>query len=66
MRPNENVFLFCFFVSGVNGEVWVPSQDGKDMEENMEEALVCSEGWGASLLQITSQFKWLLNGAFFL
>jgi len=45
------------FISGVYGEVWVPSQDGKDMEENMEEALVCSEGWGASLLQITSEFK---------
>lgn len=52
-------------VSGVYGEVWVPSQDGKDVEENMEEALVCPEGWGASLLQITSQFKWLLMAFFF-
>lgn len=52
-------------VSGVYGEVWIPSQDGKDVEENMEEALVCSEGRGASLLQITSQFKWLLMAFFF-
>ncbi len=44
-------------VPGVYGEVWLPAQDGKDVEEDVEETLVCSEGWGASLLQITSQFK---------
>lgn len=44
-------------VPGVNGEVWIPAEDGKDLEENMEKTLVRFERRGAVILQVTSELN---------
>lgn len=35
---------------GTNGKVRLPIKNGKDVEENLEEALVCPQRWRAALL----------------
>lgn len=47
-KHNFVVFCDCFYtelpvfcVAGANGEVRLPVEDDKDLEENLEETLVC-------------------------
>lgn len=37
---------------GAHGEVRLPVENGEDLEENLEEMLVCPQRWRAALLQI--------------
>lgn len=37
---------------GAHGEVRLLVENGEDLEENLEETLVCPQGWRAALLQI--------------
>lgn len=39
-----------FHPVGTDGEVWLPVEDGEDVEENLEETLVCPQGRRAALL----------------
>lgn len=40
-------------LAGTNGKVRLPAEDGEDVEENLEEALVRPQRRRAALLQVT-------------
>lgn len=46
--------------TGVHGEVRIPSEDGEDLEKDLEETLVRPQRWRTAVLQVTRQFD-LLN-----
>lgn len=46
----------CCICVGTNGEVRLPVENGEDLEENMEETLVCPQRRRAALLQLTCGF----------
>lgn len=42
------------YLAGADGKVWLPVEDGEDVEENLEETLVRPQRRRAALLQVAS------------